>query len=79
LSSFSAEGIAARLNETPTARRQRELAEAGRAPVLATPEYLRAHEAVEEFARQRALLGLETTQDERDQYVGTYEAAREGA
>jgi hypothetical protein len=75
---FSAENIAARICETSLARRQRELQELGRAPDLATPKHLRAHEALAAFERQRELRGVETTQDQRDEYAATFDAVREG-
>jgi hypothetical protein len=49
----------------------------GQSPQLATPKHLQAFEACEEFVRQRAVRGLATTQAERDEYVGGYEAARD--
>jgi hypothetical protein len=79
MSSFSAEAITARLLETPTARSQRELAELGRAPNLATPKHLRAYEACEEFVRKRAAAGIATTDAERETYLGAFEAGKDDA
>jgi hypothetical protein len=47
----------------------------GQGPQLTTPKHLQAFEACEEFVRQRAVRGLDTTQAERDEYIGGYEAA----